>query len=145
MAGTRNYIDFEIIKEDWNKYSLSDSSKLKTRIMLKSAWFIEKNKIKNYGFDIQNVSVMMCDPSLQGEKNQTKYTKEQLLQQIDIDSCRSITVAYESNEYLLDDGTKILIHSNLGKISRTKLYNIIGDRIYNIDIQVSVNVEPIKT
>ncbi len=134
MAEIRNYLDFEIVKEEWNKYSLSDSSKLKTRVMLKSAWFTEKDKIKNYGFDIQNNSVMMCDPSLQGEKNQTKYTKEQLQQNIDVDSCRSTTIAYESNEYLLDDGTKILIHSNLGKISRTKLFNQIGDRIYHVDM-----------
>jgi len=34
MTGTRNYFDFEIIKEPWNKYSLSDGSKLKTRVML---------------------------------------------------------------------------------------------------------------
>ena len=145
MSEDRNYLDFEIIKEEWNKYSLSDNSKLKTRAILKSAWFKEKDKNKNYSFDIENYSIIMCDPSLQENKEQPTYTKEQVEQNIEIPSCRYATVAYEANEYILDDGTKIVIHLNLRKISRTKLYSKQGDRRYLVDVQMTVNVEPTKS
>lgn len=140
MADNRKYLDFEIVKENWNKYHLSDGSNLKTRIILKSAWLNEKDSKKNYGFDIQIHTVIMCDPSLQGAKNQTKFTNEQLQKNIEIDACRYDTVAYEVNEYVLDDTTRILVHPNLTKISRTKLHDINGDRIYHVDIHASVSI-----
>jgi len=144
MSDTRNYLDFEIIKEPWNKYSLSDGSKLKTRIMIKSAWSFEKDGKKNYSIDMQNFTVLMCDPSLQGAKNQTKWTKEQIQKNIDVGDSRYDTIAYEANEYILDDTTKIIIHSNITKISRTKLYDPRGDRIYSVDLNASVTITPPK-
>lgn len=144
MTETRKYLDFEIVKEPWNKYSLSDGSKLKTRVILRSAWFSEKDNKKNYGVDIRNFTVMMCDPSLQGTKNETNYTKEQLNSNIEVEDCRYDTIGYEANEYLLDDTTRILIHSNITKISRSKLYNRKGDRIYHVDLQASITITPPK-
>ncbi len=43
-------------------------------------------------------------------------------------------IAYEANEYLLDDTARIVIHLNITKISRTKLFDANGNRIYNIEI-----------
>lgn len=136
----RKHLDFEIIKEPWNKYSLKDGSDLKTRIMLESVWSIENDGKKNYSVNIKNFTVVMCDPSLQGMKNQTKYTKEQIQQNVEVEDCRYDTTSYEANEYLLDDGTRILIHSNITKISRTKLFNPVGDRIYNVNLGVNMTI-----
>lgn len=144
MTETKKYLDFEIVKESWNKYSLRDGSKLKTRVVLKSTWISEVNGKKNYSADVQNFTVLMCDPLLQGTKNQTKYTKEQMRQNIDIEDCRYDTIGYEANEYILDDMTRIVIHSNITKISRTKLYDARGDRIYSIDMQASITITPPK-
>lgn len=140
----RKYLDFEIVKEPWNKYSLRDGSKLKTRVVVKSAWFIEKDGKKNYSIDMENITVVMCDPSLQGAPNQTKWTPADYQKNIDVEDCRYDTIGYEANEYILDDTTRILIHSNITKLSRSKLYNKDGDRIYNVGLQVSATVTPPK-
>lgn len=144
MTETRKYLDFEIVKEPWNVYSLRDGSKLKTRVVLKTAWTFDKDGHKNYSVDIQNFTVLMCDPSLQGMKNQTKYTKEQIQANTEVEDCRYDTIAYEANEYVLDDTTRILIHSNITKISRTKLFDPRGDRIYSVDIQANITITPPK-
>ncbi len=140
MADTRNYLDFEIVKEPWNKYGLRDGSKLKTRVILESAWYFEKDGKKNYSVNIKMVTVMLCDVSLQGEKNQTKWTEEDLIKNIEVENSQYDTISYEVNEYILDDNTRVLIHSTLGGISRTKVYNADGDRIYNINAQASIQV-----
>ncbi len=144
MVEARKYIDFEIIKEKWNKYSLKDGSNLKTRLVLKSVWYTIENNKKNYAFDIQQFSVVMCDPSLQGTKNQTKYTKEQIVKNMEVEDCPYDTMAYEMNEYVLDDSAKIQIHSNLLKLSRTSLFNPIGDRVYHVGMDISISVNAPK-
>ena len=144
MTENRKYLDFEIVKELWNKYSLKDGSKLKTRIVLKSAWFIQKDNQKKFSVDIHYYTIMMCDPSLQGTKNDTKYTKEQIQKNIEVEDSRYDTISYEANEYILDDTTRILVHTNITKISRTKLYDRNGDRIYVVGLQASITITPAK-
>jgi len=144
MSETRKYLDFEIVKEPWNKYNLRDGSKLKTRIMIKSAWTYEKDGKKNYSVDMQYFTVIMCDPSLQGIKNQTKWTQEQIQKNIEVENSQYDTISYETNEYILDDTTRIIIHSNITKISRTKLYDPRGDRMYVVNLTASMNITPPK-
>lgn len=144
MTEQRKYVDFEIIKEPWNKYSIKDGSELKTRAMLKSAWYVQKDGNKQYSIDLQNFHVIMCDPSLQGEKNQTRYTKEQIGKHIEVEDSRYDTISYEANEYRLDDDTKILMHNNITKISRTSLFDHIGNRIYRVDSEASMTITPRK-
>lgn len=144
MTNNRKYLDFEIIKEPWNKYSLKDGSKLKTRVMLTAAWHIEENGIREYSVEIETFNIFMCDPSLQGTKNQTRYTEEQIRKNIEVDDSRYTTISYETNEYLLDDNTRIIIHSNIEKINRTRLFDENGDRIYDISMQASVTITPPK-
>ena len=140
MSEQRKYIDFEIIKEPWNKYSLKDGSILKTRIMLETVWYTMINNKKRYSIRTKSSNVVMCAPTLQGPKSQTRYTPQQLQQNIDVDDSRYDTISYEANEYLLDDGTKILIHVNIIKISRTKLFNMDGDRIYVVDAGADMTI-----
>jgi len=87
---------------------------------------------------------MLCDPSLQGSKNQTKWTNEQIQKNIEVENSQYDTISYEANEYLLDDTTRILIHSNLGRIARTKLHNGNGDRVYVVEAQASITITPPK-
>ena len=37
---------------------------------------------------------------------------------------------YEPSEYVVDDGTRIVLHDTVVNIARTKLFNNVGDRIY---------------
>lgn len=145
MSETRNYIDFEIVKENWNVYNLNDGSKLKMRNMLKSAWYAKGvDGMKKYSVDIAGTQVLMCHISLQGTKNQSKHTQEQLQNSIKVNNCIYDTLSYEPEEYLLDGNIKVLIHTNITEIMRTKLYDEKGDRIYLINASMDVTITPPK-
>ncbi len=145
MQSVRRYVDFEIIKEPWNKYSINDGSKLKTRVILERAWYTKDDRgQKKYNVGIKNFTVLMCDPSLQGPTSNVAYTKEQLRKGIEIMNSRYNTISYDANEYVLDDMTRVLMHTNIVKISRSKLYNNIGDRIYDVQINTTMSITPNK-
>ena len=44
MNNTRNYVDFETIKENWNKYTLKEGTRIKLRTLLRSAWYMSKDE-----------------------------------------------------------------------------------------------------
>ena len=141
MRGARRYVDFEIIKEPWNKYSINDGSKLKTRAILELAWYTEDERgQKKYNMGIKSFTVLMCEPSLQGTPSSVRYTKEQIRKGTEVADSRYSTVSYEANEYVLDDMTRVLMHTNITKISRTKLFNTVGDRIYDVHINTSMTI-----
>lgn len=138
-------MDFETIKEKWNTYNLHDGTKLKTRSMLRLVWITKDAQgSKKYHADIKGDTVVMCHASLQGEKSKIKYPPEQLQKNIDVDNCRYDTLQYEPSEYILEEGTKVLIHSNLTAIARTRLFNENGDRIYLTKNAVSTTITPMK-
>lgn len=135
---TRKYIDFEVIKEQWNKYNLQDGSKLKTRVILNSVIVSEVDNKKQYQFDIYQGTVLLCNESLQGEPTTQKYTSKELSQNIEVPNGRYDTITYEMNEYLLDDSTRLQIHNNVSGISRTTLYKENGDRVYLVNTQINI-------
>ena len=132
----RKPLDFEIVKEDWNKYTIHDGSKLKTRLVLESVSYLTDEK--RYDTKFRHFTVFLCDPSLQGAPSQTKYTKEDILENIDVENCRYDTISYEPNEYLLDDNTRMLIHTNITTILRTKLFDNKGDRQYHAKVDAKL-------
>ena len=137
----RHYVDFEIIKEGWDVYNLHDGTKIKIRNMLRLAWFTKGSQgEKKYSTDVSTDIVFMCEPNLQGEKNQTQFTPDQLQKNIDVENCRYDTLRYEPTEYLLDGNIKLLIHSNILSIARTKLFDSLGDRIYLVENDMSANL-----
>ncbi len=138
----RNYVDFEIIKEPWNKYSISDGSEIKTRFVLKSVWHtLDNGKIKKF-IEPERFIVIMCDPSLQGMPSSEMPNKSELLKNIEVNNSRYTTTSYDANEYLLDEGTRILVHNNITKISRTTLYDIRGNRMYDVDLTENIIITP---
>ncbi len=141
LVMNRKYLDFEVIKESWNKYSLQDGTKLKSRAMLKSVWTEEVDGTTKHNVEIDQQQVCLCDPSVQGEPSTMSYPKEQLEGGIDVKNCRYTTLQYEPSEYLLDDGTKILLHVSLLNIARTRFFDHVGNRIYLTDATGQMNVE----
>lgn len=51
------------------------------------------------------------------------------------------TLYQEFNEYILDDGTKIKIYTNVTSIDRSKLFNREGDPIYNVTSSNQINIK----
>ncbi|ABK77607.1 hypothetical protein CENSYa_0975 [Cenarchaeum symbiosum A] len=66
----------------------------------------------------------------------------QLMENVEKEACMYKTISYESSEYLLDDNTRMVIHLNLNKVSRTSLFDLYGDRIYLCDFDSSMVLYP---
>lgn len=125
-------IEFEILKEPWNKYQLHDNSVLKTRTILKSVRRITQKSEVQYQIDAQSLTVVHADPDLRGSPNPNQISNDEILKNIEMEDMRYDSLAQESNEYQLDDGTKIKIHNNVTSISRSSLKDQYGDPIYSV-------------
>lgn len=138
----RRYVDFEIIKEAWNKYDLQDGTMLKARTTLQSVWLERDGTRSKHSVEVSQNQVWMCDPALQGAPDTRKHTQDQLKASIEIQRCAYTTMQYEPSEYILDDGTHMVLHNTLINIARTGLFNHAGDRIYIATITGHLNVTP---
>ncbi len=52
------------------------------------------------------------------------------------------TISQEFNEYVLDDGTKIKIYTNVTSIDRSRLHDVNGDPVYNIETSNQMEIKP---
>ena len=138
----RKYLDFEVIKESWNKYSLQDGTKFKVRTILESVWSEQEKGMIKHNVTVTNIHVWLCDSTVQGEPSTKQRTPKQLEESIEVQSCPYTTIQYEPSEYVLDDGSRIVLHDTLVNIARTSLFNNVGDRIYIIKSTGQMSVEP---
>ena len=144
IMGNIRSIDFEIIKEPWNKYQISDNSILKTRTILKKIDRVMEGDKISFTMDAQTLTVIYADPTLKGTPNPKPVTNEEMMKSIDKPDMRYDTSSQEFNEYLLDDGTKIKIFSNVTAVSRTTLKDIHGDPVYRIQSANNIEIKPSK-
>jgi hypothetical protein len=135
-------IEFEIIKEPWNKYQIQDNSVLKTRTILKKVNRVTDGDKIGFNIDAQTLTVINADPSLKGEPNPKPVTKEEIQKSIEKSDMRYSTLAQEFNEYELDDGTKIKIYTNVTSISKSSLKDRSGDPIYSVQSSNQVEIKP---
>ncbi len=69
---------------------------------------------------------------MRGDANPNQISNDEIVKSIEIEDMSYDSLAQESNEYLLDDGTKIKIHANITSISRSSLKDAHGDPIYSV-------------
>lgn len=141
-------IDFDIMREPWNKYELGDGSILKTRYILTKIH--KRAKIgattAGYGLDSQNVIVIFnIPPNLKGEPSKQAYGPKELETSIVQDDIRYTTISEEWNEYVAEDGTRIRLKSTVTKVSRTSKYDKNGDPRYLVQTSVLPQVKPLRT
>jgi len=79
---------------------------------------------------------------LKGTPNTRKISKEDVMKAIDKPDMRYDTLAQEFNEYLLDDGTKIKIFTNVTEVSRTTLKDAKGDPVYFVNSSNTIEIKP---
>lgn len=62
-------IDFDIIKEPWNKYQISDGSVLKVRTILMSVERVMNDNIPTFHVNANTLTVINVDQALKGTPN----------------------------------------------------------------------------
>lgn len=135
-------IEFEILKEPWNKYRLRDNSVLKIRTILKSVRCIAQKNEMQYLVDTQSLTVVHADPALRGIPNPNHISNDEILKNTEAENMNYASLAHESNEYQLNDGTRIKIRNNVTGISRSSLKDRYGDPIYSVLSSNRVWIEP---
>lgn len=142
-------LDFEILREPWNKYSLKDGAYLKSRFILLKikkrlvpATVTEKKT--EYGFEGQNLTVAYSIPAeLKGPPSDVQYSPQQLSESKKDDIAYD-TLGEEWNEYVLEDGTALKIKNTVVAISRTDKVDKNGDPVYFVTSSQILGIKPRK-
>jgi hypothetical protein len=136
-------LDFDVLKEDWNKYELSDHSILKVKIVMTT---VSKAQSQTpaaqpaYTFDIQNIIVVLTNE--RGQPDTHNYSSAELEASVTKDDMRFTAIAQDWNEYVVDDGARIKIQPMILKVSKTSRFNSKGSPLYATQINMTVQVKP---
>jgi hypothetical protein len=150
------YVDFEVEKENWNKYRLKDGAILKTKFVLINVLAEKgfKEKIKRaktekgigIGFEFQSSNVIGVEipPNLMGEPTASHYSPQELEASVVEDEIDFETVAESWNAYKLNDGIYMKVRNSPIRIRRTNKFDSRGVPIYLVDFTADVKVFPKK-
>jgi hypothetical protein len=125
-------------KEDWSTYCLEDGSIIKQKVVpLK---FIKKDD----DYIINSATLTTAFTEKKGNPSTVTIPTEEadimkVAEEPDVPVTRS---AEPWNEYVLDDGTKILIKSVAIKIARTSLFDEHREQVYFVNQQVLIKKQP---
>ena len=142
---TKKNLDFEVIKERWGKYTLDDGSVLKVRFILTNIKTWNENGEKKYTANNQVIQTVLSAEHLIGEPTKATFTPEALQKNIEKDDLSYEQLETPVNEYILDDGTKLKLFPQVIKVSRSSLKNNLGEPIYMVTTNVTINYNPPKT
>lgn len=139
-------LDFEVIKEPWNKYNLIDGSNLKTKtVLIKVSRTMPEQGKPNYGIKSQNlVTAYNVPDNLRGPPAKGPVSPEEL-KSMKKQEVGFSTLYEEWAEYLVEDGTRIRIKSSLVEVSRSERTNAEGEPIYLIGNSLNVVIKPPKS
>lgn len=135
---TKN-IDFEVIKERWGKYNLDDGSILKIKFILTNIKTFEQDEKKRYNANIQNIQIIYASERLIDEPTKGTFTNIILQQNVEKDDVGFEALEIPVNEYIIDDGTKLKMFPQVIKIARSSLKNKLGEPIYMVTTNVTIN------
>lgn len=146
------FVDFEVVREGWNRYKLEDETILKTKFVLISVIMernykkiMEKAKTKKglkigFGFKSQNVIGVEAPVRLRGEPDTKTYTIEQLRSFVVKEDLDFESLKETWNVYNLENGITIKVRNAPVSVSRTSKFDSRGLPIYLVDSTADVKV-----
>lgn len=139
-------IDFEVLREPWNKYSVEDGSYLKARFVVtkfKKREPTTAEEMLQYGVEGKNLMVAYNVPDeLKGTPSTRTYSPEEIRE--NLKDMRYSIVFEEWNEYVLEDGTVMRIKSSATEIARTDKFDRNGDPVYFVNTSQILALKPRK-
>lgn len=123
-------LDFDVVREPWNKYELADGAVVKVKLVVVR---IKKNvspdgKSGDYGFKVQSIAVAMSPEH--GPPDTRAYSPEELAQAVTKEDIRYTTASEEWNEYVTDDGARLRIKNTLVRVAKTSKFDADGEPLY---------------
>lgn len=141
----KHELDFQVLREPWNKYHLKDGSYIKSRHVLqkvKKREATEQGEKDTYGFESKDLIVTYNAPeNLKGPPSKAPITPTELSkgEEVGFD-----IISEEWNEYVLEDGTVIRIKNTVVSVRRTDKTDRNGDPIYIVQHSRLLGVKPRK-
>jgi len=141
------FLDWEVLKEDWNAYRLYDGTLFKTKLVLTHVLKTAGGERPSYDIGTQRVVAVICPQHLIGEPSKEVVPREELNKYIVERNIRFDTIRSDWNEYLVRDEEDrrefiIRILETLVNISRTSKRDSLGRPIYLFDSSAQVVVYP---
>lgn len=129
MIENATELDFEIIKETWNKYKLEDGSIVRLKNPLIKVYKTDKSDV--LGIPVYRIGGMTLLSSLVPEELKGKPSEDQNVVPADIIlELKFSIISEEWCEYKLSDGVIFRSKTVVNKIVKTKKYNNYGEPIY---------------
>lgn len=134
MASQRE-IEFDVLREPWNKYSLEDGSYIRSKYILtkfRSSTPDTEGRV-SISFDGRPIVVAYNIPeSLKGEPASSPHSHQAILDARN-EELRYSVISEEWNEYIAEDGSKIRIKDSITRVFTTNLFDATGDPVYSIE------------
>jgi len=138
MSSYPNDVEFEIVKEGWNEYKLSDGARLRTKLTLGKIVTAPGMPIKNatdYSFNTQVMVVAYVPNQMKGTPSGRVLTPQDManaiVEDLDFDETKIAT-----NEYLLENGVRIKLRLMLTRVGKTDIFTPDASPLYTINHQI---------
>jgi hypothetical protein len=131
-------VDFKVMNEDWQCYTLSDQSRIRVKLILVQVW---RSKVHNplsgeplYSWNTQNALALVSYPNtLLGQPTAIQITPETIAQNVEQTVDFDLSGKQDEwSSYTLDDESKLRLRLNLTSVYRTKLRGQAGEPVYSI-------------
>ena len=143
MSG-KPHLDFDVVREPWNKYELADGAVLKTKTILTKVRKQTRDEggkqIESYSLEIQTISVILTDE--RGTPDTKVYSPQELQASIIKDDVRYTTLSEEWNEYVVDDGGRIRVKSTVARVSKSSKFDKNGEPVYWVESSNMAQIKP---
>ena len=140
MSG-KPQLDFDVIREPWNKYQILDGAVLKTKIVITRIQKQQTDQNKsNYSFDMQALLIILSDE--RGKPDPKNYSPAELQAAVIKDDLRYTIISEEWNEYVVDDGARLRLKSTVTRVGKTSLCDGAGIPQYWVELN---NITQVKT
>lgn len=133
-------IDFDVVREPWQKYELHDNTKVKTKLAITKIYKkLNEDGKPNYTIDGQNLTALLAPSESKGPPDSNIYTPQQYEQSVIQDDVKYSTLSEEWHEYIIDDGTRLRIKTTVTRIRKTSKFDKDGEPVYLVDTSALIN------
>ncbi len=139
IPGTE-YEDFEIEKEGWNIYRLSDGTLLKLRQVLLTLKTDPSTQSVMPNFSNLLMAVMPA-PGLKGQPSSEQYTPGELSNSVVEKNMKCETVQETANEYRTKGGLKLILRTSSVTVDRTNKFDSTGYPVYLVNTHLEIRIE----
>lgn len=146
VESARPPLDFDVVKEIWDRYELADNTILKVKAVLTAVRKAdpskesEQNAKGGYTMDFQNIIVMLTNE--RGLPDPRAYSPQELQAAIVKEDIHYTTISQEWNEYITDDGAKIRLQPLLIRVNKTSKFDAKGQPVYTTEMNLNIDVKP---